>query len=423
MTFLIGGVSEKGPTDPWAGEKTRAKHIGLFLTPELGQERGRTRQREFFVYLLQQDPTPDRYVVDAFFDEWIKQDPNSAFAAALRLPKRFGYDESNPFFLTQIGLMYQRDPFAALYWAGKIERIISGGATLGVSGAPFANVANPESLAQVAEALNQTRRGDYTQALAKAYAEHLAESDLEAAKDFLAQVDPEMRSAIFPAIAEAWALEDPQGLLDYLKTADPGIRQESTIATLRKLAGLSSGERMNWLQQEVGITSFSGLGNLMNGMFLEDRQAAKNYVTGIEYAPLREEALAGLASSYCLLDPDSALDLIISLPPDLIIQAARAGMRTRLPKNFSEFLRPLEGAQMDTGLRSQYIDELANYITNDYLGRMVPGVDEQVEYISSWLSANESDGRDELVRVIESRVENLELLQRLLGSPSSDGNR
>lgn len=423
MTLLIRGVSGKVSADSQEAANAGIEPSQPPHSLDLWEGMGRMRPQEFLKQLLEQDPTPEQSLVEAFFEEWIKHDPDAAFAAALRLPARFGYDSSNPFFLGQVGVLYRQDPFAALYWAGRIEGIISGGVTLGLDGAPFANAVNPESPAQVAEALNQTQRGGYTQALARAYAGFLADNNLESARDFLGRLNPEMRAAVFPAIAEAWALDDPDGLLDFMKTADPGIRQESMIGILSSIEGLSSADRMKWLQQEVGITSFSGLGNLMNGMFLEDRQAAESYVLGIEYGPLRDEALAGLAASYCLLDPNSAVDWIITLPPDLGIQAAKAGMRARLPRNFSEFLTPLEGSGMEASLRSQYIDELANYITNDHLGPQVPGGDEQIERIAEWLAETRGDARDELLRTLEARVDDPGLLKSLLESVRELENR
>jgi len=366
-----------------------------------------THPQEFFHAMLKADPQPPREIVEAFFAAWIERNPDAAFLAALQLPGRFGYEvQTSQFFPRQVQLLFQRDPAAALRWVGRIEGVIGHDITL------HSRADQPEKVRaldpdEVRTWLNRCPVGGVSTGMARNFAEALAARDPAAAVRWVGTLNVEYQNTVLPMILLRLAEKDPQAAMDFLRSAPSHIRQHAMLFANRAESAPEIIASMKRLEEEMGVTSNTGINNLLMLLYRAEPSAAIGHVTAMEGTTQGVDAARGLAEAACYGGPTAgAVAMIAKLPPSLRTEAARAAMFCRMPGDFPAFLAPLaDGSITGPGLDA-YIDVLAGFVDGERgtsFGRQqitwtVADLPQHLEAFQKWMAEHPGPQRDEFIR-------------------------
>ncbi|MBK1818158.1 hypothetical protein JIN84_21220 [Luteolibacter yonseiensis] len=387
----------------------------------------KSRPDEFFRWLVKADPQPDLEIVAAFFQEWIRRDPDSAYRAALSLPGRFGFRE-NRFFVLELQELFKRDPLAALRWCGRIEGIIGDGPVMNhskdVAEKQFPRL-DPE---EVRSLLNRARVGSATVWMADAYAQWLADSDPRAAIRWGESLNVEFQTTILPMVFLRWAEQDPKAAMEYIRNAPSHIRQYAALFAMPAGSAAEIFTGMKWLEQEMGISSYAGINNLMGRLYGKDEKAAQDYVVSLEPGGQREAAVRGLAEAACGR-PETVLSLVVNLPDELQLEATNSAFLTRMPGWYPDFLKPLADGSVSEANMENYIHQLAIFLdgeTGTSFARKtvtwkITDMPEVLGQTQDWLKDNPGPNRDRFIRDAHGVLkENPELRDRVFEKIPAD---
>ncbi|MDB6077420.1 MAG: hypothetical protein JWO82_1167 [Akkermansiaceae bacterium] len=363
---------------------------------------GANHPQEFYRWLLKQDPQPDPEMVRAFFHAWIQTDPDAAFTAALRLPARFGFapaTEKSPFdpvadggfFIMEVKGLLESNPAAAFRWIGRVEGVLGAFGVMNFV-TPFEN--HPELKREdVAKWLNQSLPGPFTGTMINSYGSFLLEN--RGLKDCLAwmhTLNPEHQGAVLDSLCLEWGKADPDGMLDYLESATSPIRQYRATALLSPLRAESPLKAMEWLDQNLGVTSYTGLNNVLGAFDSKDPEAAQEYVMNLEDPAQRLDAIKGLGEAHTMRGPvPETMQWVATLPAEMQVEATAGAMRWRLGSDYISFLTPLSEGTLAPEIQDRYIQQLAGGIDQ---GMMWDGKDA----IHQWLENNPGEVRDAFVK-------------------------
>lgn len=398
-----GGAS----TTPAVEEERPEPFTLAGMTPEAAAEIAATSPREFFRWMLKTDPQPSRQILEAFFAAWIELDPDAALEAALLLPGRFGYEvRERQFFARQVQLLFWKDPMAALRWVGRIEGVIGHDITLHtrVDLLDKLRALDPH---EVTTWLNRTPVAGVSAGMAKAYAEALAEKDPVAALRWSETLSAEYHSAVLPAILLRLEQRDPAAAMEYIRTAPSPVRQYGALSAMDTTSAAAILENMRWLEEEMGVKSYTGINNLMGSLYRKDAQAAIDQVSAMAGTTQGQDAARGLAEAACNHGPTAdAVAMIVNLPESQQMDAAHAAMLYRMPGAFSAFLAPLadgslKGANLDTYIRLlvDFVDgEKGISFGRQHITWTVAELPNDLTAFQKWISENPGPQRDQFVR-------------------------
>lgn len=339
--------------------------FSLPITTERAGEFAQTNPQAFLRWILDSDPQPSPEIVEAFFTAWVAKDPDAALGAALRLPARFGYDIHSQFFPRMVQLLFQTDPLTALRWVGRIEGAIGHDITLHVNLQTFAKLA-PLDPEEIRMWLNHSPVGGVSVGMAKTYAEMLAEKDVEAAIRWSMSLNVEYQNAVMPMMMLHFARENPQAALNYIENAPSNIRQYAAGFALLSEKSMPARSMLQWMEDEMGIVSYTGLQNIMTRFYNENPKDAVAYVAEMEGTIQGFDAARGLAEAACLgHSTEDAVKMIATLPASMQLEAARSAMFMRMPADFPAFIEPLVNGTIEPANVDGYMDILVSFMDGE----------------------------------------------------------
>jgi hypothetical protein len=158
-------------------------------------------------------------------------------------------------------------------------------------------------------------------------------------------------------------------------------------------------EAMEWLDQNMGATSYTGLSNVLGAFDRRDPEAAQEYVMNLEDPAQRLDAIKGLGEAHTMRSSvPETMRWIATLPPDLQVEATAGAMRWRLDSDYVSFMASISDDSLAPEIRDRYIQQLA--------GRLAEGMMwDSKGAIRQWLEANPGDTRDAFVRAAASSLE------------------
>ncbi|RYD30389.1 MAG: hypothetical protein EOP87_16765, partial [Verrucomicrobiaceae bacterium] len=366
-----------------------------------------TEPRGFFQALLKADPQPSREIVEAFFAAWIGKDPDAAFQAALLLPGRFGYEvKDSQFFARQVQELFQSDPMAALRWVGRIEGVIGHDITL------HTRIDRLDQLRQldpqeVSRWLNRCPVGGVSAGMAKNFAETLAKEDPAAAIRWAESLNVEYQNVVLPMMLHHLRAKDPQAAMEYIRNAPSHLRQHVTLFAMETGSADAILGQMKWLADEMGVTSHSGINNLLSKLYRNDAGMAISHVVAMDGTTKGLDAARGLGEAACLYGPTKdAVAVISKLPDSLQAEAARSAMLFRMPGDFPAFLGPLADGSIQGNNLDAYIGQLVGFVDGERgtsLGRpqitwTVADLPAHLEGFQKWIGDHPGPERDRFIR-------------------------
>jgi len=403
------GASDARVMPDRSHESTPAGHaenmqVSEKITTAWAVDCAKSRPEEFFRWLVKADPQPDMEIAMAFFQAWIRRDPDSAYHAALSLPERFGFG-GNRFFVLELQELFKRDPMTALRWCGQVEGVIGDG--------PVMNHTKDEAEKQfpsldpeeVRSLLNRARVGSATVWMADAYAQWLADSDPRAAIRWGESLDVDFQTTVLPMLFLRWAEKDPKAAMEYIRGAPSHIRQYAALFAMPTGSASEIFTGMRWLEEEMGVSSYTGINNLMARLYGKDEAAAQDYVVSLEPGGQREAGVRGLAEAACG-KPENVLSLIVKLPDELRTEATNSAFLTRMPGWYPDFLKPLADGSVSGAAMESYIHQLAIFLdgeTGTSFARKtvtwkITDMPEVLGKTQDWLKDNPGPNRDRLIR-------------------------
>ena len=341
-----GGPAESVAAAPAAA--ARRQRIAE-LSPEMGgsddpaasaREWAWKNPQAFFEWLRRSRPQPKNAVVEAFFEAWIKSDPDAAFTAARNLPVRFGFQERK-FFLDQYLGLLNRDPSAALRWLGRIEpQICSFGLSTDTSEAMGAQLVLdiPElDLSEVTAILKISPRSISSLAVVETFASQLAKRDLQAAAAWAAGLPPEHRATAMGVVLRLWAEKDLPAALNSAAECASSVRQAQVPWLLSMMAKSNPRDAVEWVQQHIGVTGYY----LMEEWVANDAAGATRYGLELNNPQIKSEAINTIAFAYTQnVRPGTALEVVQwmnGLPKEYRLPA----LQNALPRMVQELTLPL----------------------------------------------------------------------------------
>jgi hypothetical protein len=376
------------------------------ITGEWAVECANSRPDEFFRWLLKADPQPSGEVVSKFFETWISRNPDAAFQAALRLPSRFGYSGSSGdiyFFKSQLQQTFVLDPGAALRWAGRVEGVICQGGSMGWSEAVYGKLEKLDPK-EVRAQLNGYPVGGVSSAMAVTYALFLVDKDANEGLRWATSLGVEHQNAALPMVLHQLKEKDPGAALDYIKSAPSNIKQYGALYALGNGSASLVLEEMKWLADEMGVSSYTGLNNMMNRLYNADHKVAQDYVESIGERSQQLAAVRGLAEAASDKREDMAV-LIGGLPDDLQLEAATVCMRKRMPSWYPDFLERMNDGSIREANMDGYIHQMATFVDSDLVRQIMssnndwkPADSEDLPGFQNWIKDNPGPRRDQFIR-------------------------
>jgi len=365
-------------------------------------EFGTSHPQEFFQWLLKQNPQPKGDLVRAFFHAWIEHDPDAAFKAALKLPARFRFgasgEDENRFFVEEVKGLLDRHPAAAFRWIGRVEQVIGLSVTMNFN-VPFEN--SPElTPEEVAKYANQSLPGQATEVMICAYGRYLLEKrGLSDCIAWMKTLNPEHQGAIMEAVCLEWGKTDPGGVMKYLEETTSSVRQYKATELMNQVTYASPTKAMEWLEQHMGATSYTGLNNMLEIFDHSDAEGAQKYVMGLEDKDKQLDAIKGLGESHTMRSKvPETMQWVATLPADLQVEATAGAMRWRLGSDYISFLTPLSDNILAPEIQDRYIQQLADGIGQGMMW------DEKAA-IHQWLDDHPGEVRDAFVKATVTALE------------------
>ncbi|GAA5127867.1 hypothetical protein JIN84_08070 [Luteolibacter yonseiensis] len=403
-----GDAATRSASAPARGDEvsTRSRlEIPEQITGAWAAACAKSRPEEFFRWLLKADPQPAPEVVEEFFSAWIARNPDAAYRAALRLPPRFGYDRENRFFFNKLlRETLASDPAAALRWAGRLDGVVTGGFTLRLADENFKHLdrLNP---GEVRVALDNLPIGGLTVAMADIYASFLARTDAAAALRWATSLGVDHQNALMPMALYHLLKKDPAAALEFIKTAPSSIRQYAATSAFDTSSAPAIFAGMKWLQEEMGVSAYTGLSNLLNPLYRADPKAAQAYVESLGERGQQVAAVRGLAEA-ASDKPEDFVSLIGGLREDMQLEAVNSAMLHRMPSWYPAFLGPLNDGSIREENMEGYIHQLAVFLDGEtgpsYGGTQmtwkVTDVPEHLAEFQDWIRDHPGPNRDRFIR-------------------------
>lgn len=243
---------------------------------------------QFAAWLYQQDPAVADGIVEAFFGDWVRNDPDKAFEAALHLPKQYA-NAQNKLLTRMLALALNNDWRAALPWIAPVQE----------AGGGYFRLADDFKWLMAADlemgnALAALPRGGATENLLYQFSLNFVRNDGMAARRWALNLPSELAPWTMGPVLRDWANQDLDGALRYLREDATSVaRQRLAEVVLRVYATKDPKGALDWVDSNIGVPGSARM--ILNTWGDHDLTKATEHVVSLQ-DPQQREAYLGLLS-------------------------------------------------------------------------------------------------------------------------------
>lgn len=262
---------------------TRAMESPESDKQQLAREWAGSDPEQFLSWLFRAKPPPSQEVLNLFFADWVRTNPDAAFEAALGLPDQFPAHVRSILLGRMMSAILNEDWRVGLRWLERAQE---------ADVVPMRLVGDfvwlEDATLEMGQALAKFHSGNFALSLLSRFSSAFSKRDPLAARQWALSLRPEQARWAMDSVLHHWASDDLKGALAYLETtASSNIRQNLSPVVMRVFAGQDPRAALRWAETHMPVPN--GSGTILTTWANGDLNGVTEYVVGLE-DPQRREA-------------------------------------------------------------------------------------------------------------------------------------